>query len=195
MVKNTFTTAAILAAVAMTPMTAGAASITSSGVSGDFMCDAPLGTPAAEIDVLAGGSFNASFEDADTAGAFCFDLVNSSNTDVAVTVLSATVNQLPGVSFFEGGVETFSSLDNLAFTVAEGEDFSAFFSFNIAAGTSVVFDWAFGDPVSLSPNLSPDFDFQVFAAPTAVPLPAGAALMGTAIAGFGVARRRKNKAA
>lgn len=187
MIKQVLAPAAVVAAMAI-PTASSAVTITSAGVSGDFVCDGPFGEPAAQVDVLAGGSFNAVFDDGDTGGTYCFDLVNSSDVSAMVTLVAASVAQLGSFAFFEGGVTTASGKSQLEFEVAEGESFNGMFSFLLEAGESVVFDWTFGD-VTASGFSKPDFDFTIAATP--VPLPAGVLLMGTALAGFGFARRMK----
>lgn len=176
---------AVAAVVAVAPVAAGAASITSSGVSGDFMCDGAFGLPAASIDVIEGGSFNAVFENGEAGGTYCFDLVNSSDTDAVVTVAVASVNQSGSLWGFLDGVSIAGVVTE---TIAQGEDWAENFKFAIAAGSSVIFDWTFGEAYATG-NAKPDIDFTVVAA---VPLPAGGLLLIGALGALGVARRRKS---
>ena len=176
---------AVAAIVAIAPVAAGAVSITSSGVAGAYNCGAAFGLPAGQIDVHAGGTFNAVFDDGDAGGTYCFDLVNSSATDAVITIAVASVNQSGRLWGFDGGVSIAGVVTE---TIAEGEDWAENFKFWIAAGSSVVFDWTFGEAYATG-LAKPDFDFTVVAA---VPLPAGGLLLIGALGALGVARRRKS---
>lgn len=190
--KSILQAGALAFAAIAAPMTAQAVTITSTGVAGAFECSGPGLTPAADIDVLAGASFDAVFDDGDAGGTYCFDLINTSASTVAVTLLATTVSQIPGVSFFAGGVSTYApTVAALNYTVAEGASFSANETFLIAAGDSIIFDWTFGTATAAG-GTKPEFDFQVFATP--VPVPAAGLLLIGGLGGLAALRRRRKAA-
>lgn len=121
-----------------------------------------------------------------------FTFFNSSDTDALVTISSATINQLGAAAFFVGGASVKWDTNGVVADAAQGETAGGFIEFVLAAGADDTLVVDFGTPVS-SGSLLPDVDFLVSATP--VPVPAGILLMGTALAGFGVMRRKAKKVA
>ena len=173
MFKNIAMTAATAALFAL-PMSAGAVT---------FLDASDSGTT---IDILSDDlfQFNETFSTGDAAGTLDFTFENTSDDTLLVVLSSATINQLGAASFFEGGATVAWDNAGLIAAAAQGVQVSGSLTFNLAAGASDTLVLDFGGAFG-----APDIDFQVAASP--VPLPAGMVLMGTAIAGFGVARRRK----
>jgi len=138
------------------------------------------------IDILSADlfQFDETFADGTPAGTLSFVFDNSSADDLLVGLSSASINQLGSASFFEGGASVAWDNAGLIADAAQGATVSGNVTFNLAAGASDTLVLDFGGAFG-----APNIDFQVAASP--VPLPAGMVLMGTAIAGFGVARRRK----
>ena len=189
--KNTFKKLALAAAIIAAPIMASATTtVTTNGISGSSTCTAAYGNDAYQIDVLSGASFDAVFENGDAAGVFCFDLNNTSLVDAVVTLAVATVNQLDSLWGFLGGVQ----LDGPVATadIAQGDLFAQNFSFLIAAGDSVVFDWTYGQAYATGAT-NPFINFSVSASP--VPVPAAGFLLIGALGGLGIARRRRRKMA
>ena len=174
-------------AVALMPMMASAVTVTSSGVSGSYNCGGPYGLPAAGIDVELGGSFNATFDDGDAGGTYCFDLVNNSATNAVVTLAVASVNQGQSLWGFIGGVTLNGAVNEV---IAQGQAWAESFYIEIAANSSVVFDWQFGEAYAVSDNNKPNIDFVV----SAVPVPAAGFLLVGALGGLGFVGRRRKKA-
>lgn len=123
-----------------------------------------------------------------------FTFVNSSATDAIVTISSATINQLGSAAFFVGGATVAWDANGVVASAAQGETAGGFIEFVLAAGTDDTLVLDFGTP-SASGSLLPDIDFLVSAELAPIPVPAGILLMGTALAGFGVIRRKARKAA
>lgn len=124
-----------------------------------------------------------------------FTFFNSSDTDAIVTISSATINQLGTAAFFVGGATVSWDANGVVATAAEGEQGLGFTSFVLAAGTDDTLVLDFGTPVA-NGSINPDIDVLISSELVpAVPLPAGILLMGTAMAGFGVMRRKAKKVA
>ena len=180
MMKNSMKKLLLASAIVAAPGVASAVTVTSSGITGDCL------TGVCSIDVLAGASFNATFDDGDAAGNILVDLNNTSLTTQVVTLAVASVNQGGTFWGFRGGVELGGGVASAS--IAEGENWSDSFTFNIAAGDVVFFDWIYGDAYA-SGGAKPDIDFAVYASP--VPVPAAVWLFGSGLIGLvGVARRR-----
>jgi hypothetical protein len=181
------------AALAMgSAMPAAAATLDGAGWTGDPKCTTGTGSSAntwATVNVLAGATFEGSFSDIDLGGNLCFNFANSSLVDAVVTFAVATVNQGGSIWGFRDGVQLVSEQLGNLWTVAEGADDSNSFTFLIAAGDTVFFDWIYGDPYGETDNLYSNIDFVVYASP--VPLPAGGLLLIGAIGGLAALRRRK----
>jgi hypothetical protein len=147
----------------------------------------------ANIDVLDGAAFNATFADGDAGGNLCFSFINTSSTAAVVTLAVATVNQFGDLWGFLGGVQLVSEQAGSLWTVAEGVFDTEFFTFNIAANDILYFDWTYGEAYASSEFSLPQINFTVSASP--VPLPAGGLLLIGALGGLAVLRRRKTLAA
>ena len=187
--KNSIKKLLLAAAIAVAPGAASAVAITSNGVSGSSTCTVPLGPSAYQIDGLAGATFNATFDDGDAAVVFCFDINNTSATTQVVTLAVATVNQSNDLWGFTDGVLLSSLTPGVTASIAQGVFWSDSFTFNIAAGSSVLFDWSWGEAYA-SGFAKPNIDFAVFASP--VPVPAAVWLFGSGLLGLvGIARRKK----
>ena len=193
-----FKSLAAAAIVAAAPMAASAFTInTQLGITGDLTAG-----DIGQIDVLTGASFDVDFEDSDVAGQFEFDLNNFSGASAVVTFTVTTINQCVtacGFAAIEDGsdIAAFIDLDdNDVFdgppelSVVTNETATETFKFIIGAGGSQIFDFVYGDPFGTTTQMA-NFDFTVEASP--IPVPAGILLMGTALAGFGVMRRKKAK--
>ncbi len=146
---------------------------------------------SSNIDVLAGASFNSTFANGDAAGNLCFNFTNTSATSAVVTLAVATVNQFENLWGFIGGVQLYSeqSTPTLLWTVAQGVFDTEAFSFLMAAGSTIFFDWSYGQAYAAGGAL-PQINFSVVASP--VPLPAGGLLLIAALGGLAALRRRKS---
>jgi len=145
----------------------------------------------ANIDVLAGAAFNSTFMNDEAGGNFCFNFKNTSATNAAVTLAVATVNQAGLFWGFKNGVALFSEQFGPLplWSVAQGLFDSKQFSFTITAGTSIFFDFVYGQAYATSTFGLPQINFTVAATP--VPLPAGGLLLIGALGGLAALRRRK----
>lgn len=137
--------------------------------------------------------FQAGFIGSDDAGKFKFEFVNDSQNDMIVELSGFTILQ-DSISKFAGGVTT--TFGAQAFSTDAGvlDQFSA--TTRLAAGAFIDLIIEYGDPMGatgLGGPVGPDLDFLIAATP--VPLPAGAALMVTALGGMAAMRRRKSAAA
>ncbi len=145
------------------------------------------------FDLLADSyQFQDVFDDTFTSP-LTFTFFNSSDTDAIVTISSATINQLGSAAFFVGGASVAWDANGVVAEAEQGGQAGGFIEFVLAAGTDDTLVLDFGTPVSNVDGLLPDIDFLVSATP--VPVPAGILLMGTALAGFGVMRRKAKKVA
>jgi len=144
--------------------------------------------PGDSVDVLASAyNFQETFDNGTAGGVYDFVFNNTSATSVAVTIAFATVKQLGSIAYFVGGVTTEFLGGSSRFT-AQGVLDAFTISTVIAAGGSDTLRVTFGDVVT-SFGAQTDIDFTVVA--SAVPVPAGLLLLGTALGGLGFARRRK----
>jgi len=186
-IKNIF----LAAALVVSPVAASALTTSmSSSITGSSSCDTAGGNDAYQVDVLSGAYFSAQFAGTEAGGVFCFDLVNSLDTAIAVTVVGATVNQLGDTYGFTDGVSLYTP--PAANTVwAQGVGAFESFTFYIAAASSIIFDWTYGAAYA-SGESGPSIDFSLSASP--VPVPAAGFLLLGALGGLGVARRRRRKA-
>lgn len=186
----------LAASIVVAPVAASALTVT--GASGASTCSVAFGSSAYSVDVLAGAHVNAAFDGTEAAGVTCFDLTNTSTSTAVVTVALVTVNQhglhteanswgwLGGIQVDVSNVGIISQA-----IIAEGASFQQTFSFLIAAGTSVLFDWTYGAAYA-SGAAAPQFDFTVAA--TVVPVPAAGFLLLGALGGLGALRRRRKTA-
>lgn len=191
--RNTFMGVAAAAAMSIA-MPASAVTFGGGGWSGtDPSCNVTgtFADNASTIDVMAGAAFNATFADGDAGGNLCFNFTNTSTTAAVVTLAVATVNQLGDLWGFFGGVQLFSeqSAPALLWDVAQGVSDTELFSFVIAAGGTIFFDWTYGEAYASNQFNLPQINFTVAASP--IPLPAGGLLLLGAIGGLAVMRRRK----
>jgi hypothetical protein len=167
--------------------TAGAATISTNGISGSFDCSGIGQLPAGQIDVFAGAQFGADFEAGDEAGAFCFDVNNNSDTATTVVLSVVTINQKGTFWGFDGGVTLGNQLVNASWD--EGEFAAEEFTFVLGPNESTFFDFEYGTPY-FSQSAGPSIDFAI----AAVPLPAGLLLLGGALGALGLVRRRNKTA-
>jgi hypothetical protein len=118
----------------------------------------------------------------------CFDLNNSSAVTSVVTIAVATVNQFGELWGFKDGITLNSNVGGVIWSLAEGEFGAMDFTFNMAAGSTVWFDWEWGEAYGTGLT-GPEFDFVVTATP--VPVPAAGFLLIGAIGGLAALRRRR----
>lgn len=179
------------AVMTMLPLASNAATVTSSGVTGDV-----LAGQIGQIEVLNGASFNIDFDDGDDAGALLFNLNNDTGSAVAVTFVVTTINQCVTACGFTGGAFVDLDFDGTfdgapEVQVSQNESLSTQFKFLINPFDTQFFDFVYGDPFGTD-NLKPGFDFTVEATP--IPLPAGGLLLLTALGGVAALRRRRKAA-
>ena len=177
-------------AVALMPMAASAAVVENCDSSGN-----PVGGAG---DVTGGDVYNCDFNAFDTNGSVQLDFFASSTPAGAV---SSNINLSEGNSLTSATLawwEADSGGNLLSLITSEEANLNdaktrvtTVFDGTAPDYQSVVFSWT---GFSSGNQLPMDINIQVV--PNAVPVPAGILLMGTALAGFGVMRRRKtNKAA
>ena len=172
----------ILAAAAMS-LAATAASAITHLVEGDS---------GSTFDILADAyQFQGVFPNGTPGNTLAFTFENTSMTDAIVTISSATINQNTFAYFTGGASVDWTTAGNVT-SAAQAASSGGNLSFILGAGASDTLNLTFGIVVA-SNGLEPDLDFLVTTAP--VPVPAGILLMGTALAGFGVMRRKAKKAA
>ncbi len=183
--------AAATAALAIAPMAANASVVTGgSGWTGNPSCSV-TGSSAdswATVSVLGGANFNSTFSNGDPAGHLCFNFTNSSASAAAVTLAVATVNQYANLWGFTNGVNLASEQLGNLWDVAQGENATKAFKFNIAANSTIFFDWTYGAAYATGFSL-PQINFSVTAA--AVPVPAAGVLLLGGLGAMGALRRRK----
>jgi len=192
MFKETLSVAAVLAAATFSPMAASAATCTV-GTCTDAGSAVGLG--------LSLGTLAWDFDDVDNGAGGTFTYESNFLNDNGATGASFTVSVQDFLSPFSSAIiedlELAVNGQTIAITDANGgslagDPFAGFFDLSGTSGSLVSFSLS-GTAVAGTtiPVSHPDVTFTV----SAVPVPAGVVLLGTAIAGFGVARRRKNKAA
>lgn len=189
--KTSVAALAFGAVMTLMPLASNAATVTSSGVTGDVIAG-----DVGQIDVLSGASFNVDFDDSDTAGSLLFDLNNDTGSTVAVTFVVTTINQCITACGFTGGAFVDLDFDGTfdgapEVEVSQNESLSTQFKFLINPFDTQFFDFVYGDPFGTD-NLKPGFDFTVEATP--IPLPAGGLLLLTALGGVAALRRRRKAA-
>lgn len=185
---NNILSAAVLAAVM--PFAASAATVSSAGVmtvngaDTGVLADYLAGNN--EIDIIAGGSFQARFFEDDVAGVLNFELWNTSGVAQRVAVIDGNIDQNPGSYGFFGGVDIWFNGANSSFGVVDeiNLDYSAI----VDANDYVLFSIDYGDPQSNSLNLGSFIDFTVQS--SAVPLPAAGFLLLGALGGLAAVRRK-----
>lgn len=170
---NAFITAAVLAAM---PLMAGAATISTN------IADAPTLN-----DVFGANNpyhFSGEFAN-EAAGSISYVFENTTASSIVLSVAEGTVQQTAAGSFGAPGV-VLSWAAGESDTVDSGVNgFIGPVSTFIAAGATDTLTVTWGAVSGIT-----DIDFTVV---STVPVPAGVLLMGTALAGFGVMRRRKGK--
>lgn len=119
-----------------------------------------------------------------------FEFENTGATLATIVVSSATILQLGGGTFIGGASVDWTASGHNVVSASAGQTASGDVSFELAAGATDTLVLSF-DGVQEFKGARPDIDFFV----STVPVPAGALLMGTALAGFGVASRRKKRKA
>lgn len=176
---NIVRAASVAAALALGPVAASATTIVNNGGTYDLLADSYF--------------FNGDFEIGDKAGSYTFDFINTASTTASV-VFGATVLQVsaafkPGVAFLIDGQPSVS--------VVAGETTGFVDSFFVDAGETVSILVAFGRVVDtgLFAGGMADIDFALEASVAAVPVPASALLLASAVGGLAFARRRKARAA
>ncbi|SMY09292.1 VPLPA-CTERM sorting domain-containing protein [Flavimaricola marinus] len=173
---NSFKYALAGAALALAPITAHAATITS-------------GDSGTNYDLLADSySFDEDFGVGTAGGTLTYTFTNNDASTAAVTFFGFSVEQ--NLAAFTDGVEldfgTFSA------DVAEGESMGANTNFFVAAGDTVTLTITYGTVFDLPPSFPSDaanIDFSIQAA--LVPIPAAGLLLLTALGAAGAMRRRK----
>lgn len=174
---------AILTATAMTLFgsIANAAVLDSTHAGGNF-------------DLLADFySFQDTFPDGTAGATLSFTFDNTSATGAVVTVSSASIAQLPNAYFTDGATVSWSGA-GVVTSAAQGVGSGGNVQFFLGAGDSDTLNITFGNVVVGANQPNPDVDFLVSASLAPVPVPASILLMGTALAGLGVMRRRKKAA-
>jgi len=179
--KNTIIAATLAIAL---PFAASAATLTINGVSQSFTNPADLGNVG--IDVLETADVNISFLDDDNGGKLVFELFNVGTSAAAFTVVGGTIDQGTNYGFMDGVNIWLSNPDAISIPLS-GESFD--FNTVIAAGSSALFEFEYGDPVGVG-NIGPDIDFTVFAQP--VPIPAAGFLLLGGLGGLALTRRKKS---
>lgn len=141
------------------------------------------------FDLLADNyQFQETFSAADSSP-FMFTFENSSATNAVVTISAATILQFDAAFFTDGASVKWSDNGTVVET-AEAISGGGQISFILGAGMSDTLTLSFGEVVTDN-GLRPDIDFFVNATP--IPVPAGILLLGTALAGLGVMRRKAKK--
>lgn len=181
---------AAAAAVTILPMGASAALVQNCDASGAQIGPAPY-------DITSGDVYNCDFNTFDASGSVQLDFVASSTPAAGVAF---NTNLSGGNSLDSATVAWWeASSDGTLLSLIESVDanlnggatsLATLFDGDAPDYQSVVFTWAGFDSTGTGLPL----DIQVQVVPSAVPVPAGILLMGTALAGFGVMRRRKKAA-
>lgn len=173
----------IAAAATIAAFATGASAITAVTVA-----DA-LENGGSAIDILSddGFQFQETFGGGDT-GPLSFEFVNNGAGAATIVVSAGSIGQNGTFAFFTGGASIDWANAGNVITASQGVSAGGNLTFTLAGGGgSDTLVLNFGAAVAKTG--APDIDFFV----TTVPLPAGVLLMGTALAGFGVAARRKNR--
>lgn len=180
MFNKLFAAAATVAALSL-PMAAQAVTVTTNSNGATPPTDG-----GAPVSISIGDIFTMELDGnaADVGGSASFGFTA---TEALLSIESNSLNTITGfadavVSWFDnaaGAGMALASISGSALTNGDSLDFV----FGSGDTYYLVASWS-----DVTADLS-NFDLNVSA--TAVPLPAGALLMGTALAGFGIARRRK----
>ncbi len=153
---------------------------------------APIAANAFSVDSMSnianGGSYDvssgpffwdATFTGADGAGSVVFDFANTTSSSTTVGMAQGTVLQFSGQ--FDGVTAAWANGQSQS--VAPGQNAIINISSLLAQGSSDILTISWGNVTGARANIDIDV--------AAVPLPAGAALLGTAVVGFGAFSRRK----
>lgn len=139
------------------------------------------------IDILADEyQFQETFA-AGSTGPLSFLFENNSPTVTTIVISAGSIGQTPLVYFTGGASIDWATAGNVT-SASQGNSSGGNLTFQLAANSSDTLVLTFGAAVE-NKGQQPDIDFFV----STVPVPAGVLLMGTALAGFGVAARRKRR--
>ena len=173
----------VAAAMILTPMMSHAVTV-----------PVPSTDPTSPNELSAGVyRYDVDFFDGAAGQTLDFIFINDTASSAVLSIASGTIAQL--TAFFTGGVELewigSGQSDSVAGVSGGDSSIGPVLSSILGSEATDTLRLTFGDVEEAVSGGLANIDFQVFATP--VPVPAGILLMGTALAGFGVARRRKPK--